>query len=77
MYLIAEGMVVVKFKTTNILNAVICLLSSYYVFNAEYPNGGNGQSKNVFLFLEHLLISAQGKSLPMGVENFLSNFNLV
>ena len=35
--LLAEGMVVAKLKNLNILNAVICLLSAYYVFNAEYP----------------------------------------
>ena len=72
--LVAEGMVVAKLKNLNILNAVICLLSAYYVFNAEYPKGITGHSKNVFLFLEHLFIPGTGKKklLPMSVENFIS-----
>jgi hypothetical protein len=50
--LVAEGMVVTKLKTASIVNAVICLLATYYVVNAEYPKGVTGHSKNVFLFLE-------------------------
>ncbi len=73
--LVAEGMVVAKLKAVNILNAVICLLSAYYAFNAEYPKGVTGHSKNVFLFLEHLLIPCSGKkkSLPLSVEHFISS----
>ncbi len=72
--IVAEGMVVAKLKAINILNAVICLLSAYYAFNAEYPKGVTGHSKNVFLFLEHLLIpcSEKKKSLPLSVEHFIS-----
>ena len=67
-------MTVIKFKQCTILNAVICLLSSFYVFNAEYPKAGNGQSKNIYLFLDQLLISKEGKpNLPIGLENFLSH----
>ena len=32
--LAAEGIVVMKFKNSEILNAVICLLAAYYGFNA-------------------------------------------
>ena len=73
--LVAEGMVVAKLKAVNILNAVICLLAAYYAFNAEYPKGVTGHSKNVFLFLEHLLIPCSGKkkSLPLSVEHFISS----
>ena len=50
-------MVVVKFKETDILNAVMSLLAAYFVFNAHYPNRQNcRQSKNIYLLLEHLLI---------------------
>lgn len=69
--LIAEGMVVIKFKQNTIL--LVCLLSAFFVFNAEYPKAGNGQTKNIYLFLDQLLISKEGKpNLPIGVENFLS-----
>ena len=71
--LIAEGMAVIKFKQCTILNAVLCLLSAFFVFNAEYPKAGNGQTKNIYLFLDQMLISKEGKlNLPIGVENFLS-----
>ena len=71
--LIAEGMAVIKFKQNAILNAVVCLLSAFFVFNAEYPKAGNGQTKNIYLFLDQLLIAKKGKpNLPIGVENFLS-----
>ena len=76
MMLVAEGMVVTKFRKINILNAVICLLSSYYTFNAEYPKGITGHSKNVFLFLEHLLLPFSGKKrlqMPISVDNFLAS----
>ena len=56
--LAAEGMVVIKFKNSEILNAVLCLLAAYYAFNAQYPKGQScGQTKNVYLFLEHILIN--------------------
>lgn len=54
--LIAEGMVVVKFKSAKILNALIYLLASYYIFNAEYPKGPTGHSKNLYIFLEFILL---------------------
>jgi hypothetical protein len=74
--LVAEGMVVAKLKTASILNPVICLLAAYYVFNAECPKGATGHSKNVFLFLEHLLLPSGGKkrlTLPLAVEYFISS----
>ena len=73
--LIAEGMVVTKFKTNNIVNAVICLLSSYYAFNAEYPKGTTGHSKNIFMFLEHLLLPSGGKKrlMPISVDHFITS----
>ena len=61
----------IKFKSYSIVNAVICLLGSYYVFNAEYPKGPTGHSKNIYMFLEHILLSRSGQTLPMGVENFI------
>ena len=71
--LIAEGMEVIKFKQCTILNTVLCLLSAFFVFNAEYPKAGNGQTKNIYLFPDQLLISKEGKpNLPIRVENFLS-----
>ena len=69
--LAAEGMVVCKFGPVNaILNAVVTLLASYYVFNASYPSGLN---KNVFTFLEHVLeLNTTQSSMPIAVDNFLS-----
>ena len=70
--LIAEGMVVAKFRRMNILNAVISLLAAYYTFNAQYPRGKTGHSKNIFVFLDHLLISEQRTAVPVSVEHFLA-----
>ena len=54
--LAAEGMVVCRFKKINILNAVVTVIASYYLFNADDPKGLGGHSKNANLFLEHILI---------------------
>lgn len=54
--LIAEGMAICKFRQLSILNAVIVLLSSYYAFNAVYPKGFTGHSKNIFLCLDYTLL---------------------
>ena len=70
--LIAEGMVVVKFKTSTIVSAVTCLIAAYYVFNAEYPKGETGHSKNIYMFLEHILLGRNNQTLPICVENFLA-----
>ena len=71
--LIAEGMVVTKFRKITILNAVISLMASYYAFNAQYPRGTTGHSKNVFVFLEHMLIAQQKTvAVPVSVEHFLT-----
>lgn len=70
--LVAEGMVVAKFKKIGILNAVISLLAAYYTFNAQYPRGTTGHSKNVFVFLDHILISERKTAVPVNVEHFLA-----
>ncbi len=70
--LVAEGMVVANVKAVNILNAVICLLANYYAFNAEYPKGVTGHSKNVFLFLRHVMIPCSGKKKFN--ETYLMNY---
>ena len=70
--LVAEGMVVAKFKKITILNSVICLMASYYAFNAQYPRGTTGHRKNVFVFLEHMLIAQQKTAVPVNVEHFLT-----
>ena len=70
--LAAEGMVVCRFqKKINILSAVNTLIASYYTFNADYPKGQGGHSKNVYLFLEYILIPESRRSshaLPLSVE---------
>ncbi|XP_046864307.1 uncharacterized protein LOC124458307 isoform X2 [Xenia sp. Carnegie-2017] len=74
--LVAEGMIVAKLKTENIVNAIIILLSSFYTFNAEYPKGVNGHGKNVFILLEHLLLNSNGNckaQLPTFVDHFISS----
>ena len=70
--LVAEGMVVVKFRSINMVNALICLLAAYYVFNAEYPKGHTGHNKNIYILLEHLLLGKSSPTYPIYVENFLS-----
>jgi hypothetical protein len=70
--LIAEGMVICKFRQLTILNAVIVLISSYYTFNAVYPKGITGHSRNIFLFLEYILLGECTAPLPIGVEHFIS-----
>ena len=61
---------VCQFKKINILNAVVTLIASYYLFNADYPKGLGGHSKNVYLFLEYILIPElrSNRSLPISVE---------
>ena len=78
--LAAEGMILCKFKKVNILTAVITLMASFYALNAAYPKGPCGQSKNVFLLLEYILISQIGNSqatmkLPFAVETVVSQLN--
>ena len=78
--LAAEGMILCKFKKVNILTAVITLLASFYVLNAAYPKGPGGQSKNVFLFLESILLphirnSQATTKLPIAVETVVSQLN--
>ena len=58
----------VVFKKINILSAVVTLLASYYVFNADYPKGHGGHSKNVYLFLEYILLQRSRHALPINVE---------
>ena len=61
-------MVVKRFKNTNILNTIklFFILSAFYAFDAEYPKETTGHSKNVFLFLKHILICKHGRSLTNG-----------
>ena len=48
--LAAEGMVICKFRQANILNTVVTLLGSYYVFNMEFAKSAGGVEKALFLF---------------------------
>ena len=76
--LAAEGMVVCRFKKLNILNAVVTLMASYYTFNADYPKGLGGQSKNIFLFLEYILspeMRSNVAQLPISVETVVVELN--
>lgn len=71
--LAAEGMVICQFRPANILNAVVTLLGSYYVFNMEFPKGASGVEKALFLFLEHIFIGQCSANLPLKVENLVSD----
>lgn len=76
--LAAEGMVVCRFKKISILSAVVTLLASYYTFNPDCPNGLDGNSKNVYLFLEYILIPElrrSNHSLPISVEPVVCKLN--
>ena len=77
--LAAEGMVVCRFKKINILNPVVTLITSYYLFSADYPKGLGGHSKNVYLFLEYILIPElrSNRSLPTNVETVVGKMNKV
>lgn len=75
--LAGEGMVVCKFKKFDIVNAVLSLIGCYFLFNADYPKGPGGQSKNTYLFLEKILLSNFTKqnrpaNLPIGVQTVVS-----
>ena len=66
-----------RFKKINILNAVVTLIASYYLFNADHPKGLGGHSKNVYLFLEYILIPElrSNRSLPINVETVVGKLN--
>ena len=71
--LASEGMVVCRFRPPSILSAVASLLGSFYCFNMEFPKGNGGSEKNIFLFLEHILLGQASATLPLSVENVLSD----
>jgi hypothetical protein len=66
-------MLICQFKPPSILNAVVTLLGSYYVFNMEFPKGPSGVEKALFLFLEHIFIGQCSANLPIKVQNLLSD----
>ena len=77
LYLASEAMVVRRFNPPSILNAVATLLGSFYSFNMEFPKGSGGLEKNVFLFSEHMLLGQTSATLPLSVENVLSDLQKV
>ena len=64
---------VCKFRPPSILSAVATLLGSFYCFNMEFPKGIGGCEKNVFLFLEYMLLGQASATIPLSVENVLSD----
>ena len=64
---------VCKFRPPSILAAVASLLGSFYSFNMEFPKGIGGSEKNVFLFLEYMLLGQTSATLPLSVEHVLSD----
>ena len=52
LYVAAEGSIVLALTNTNLINGLVSLIASYYVFNIQYPNKG----KNIFAFLEAVLL---------------------
>ena len=71
--LASERMVVCKFRPTSILSVVATLLGSFYCFNMEFPKGVGRSEKNIFLFLEHMLLGQTSATLPLSVEHVLSD----
>ena len=63
---------VCKFWPPSILSAVATLLGSFYFLNMEFPKGIVG-AKNIFLFLEHMLLGQTSATLPLSVEHVLSD----
>ena len=48
------------------------LPAAFYAFDAEYPQKITGHSKNIFLFLKHILICKHGRSLTNGSRKLLN-----
>ena len=70
-------MVVFRFNPPNILNAVATLLGSFDCFNMEFLKGSGGLEKKLLLVLEHMLFGYTSASLPLSVENVLSDLQKV
>ena len=70
--LASEGMVVCRFRPPSILIAVATLLGSFYSFNMQFPKGSGGSEKNIFLFIEHILLAQNSATLPLSVEHVLT-----
>ena len=77
LYLTSEAIVVCRFNPPSTLCAVATLLGSFYSFNTEFPKGSGGLGKNVFLFSEHRLLGQTSATLPLSVENVLSDLQKV
>ena len=43
----------------------------------EFPKGSGGLEKNEFPFLEHMLLGQTSATLPLSVENVLSDLQKV
>ena len=68
---------VCKFWPPSILSAVATLLGSFYCFIMEFPKGIGESKKNIFLFLEHMLLGQTSATLPLSVEHVLSDLMMV
>ena len=67
-YIVAEGGIICQLPQKSILDAVLGLLGSFYVFNVSY-----NQSKAVLTFLEQALLEiVQGQTL-VTVSSFLND----
>jgi hypothetical protein len=53
LYVVAEGCILLVLNNTNLINGLVSLLATYYVFNIKYPNKG----KNIYSFLEATLLN--------------------
>lgn len=71
--LASEGMVVCRFGPPSILLVVATLLGSFYSFNMQFPKGSGGSEKNIFLFIEHILLGQNSATLPLFVEHVLTD----
>jgi hypothetical protein len=52
LYLAAEGEMITKIPNTNLIDGLVVLIASYYVFNVSYPTRG----RNFFAFVEATLL---------------------
>ena len=72
--LASEGMVVCRFRPPSILLAVATLLGRrFYSFNMQFPKGSGESEKNIFLFIEHILLGQNSATLPLSVEHVLTD----
>ncbi|CAB3989757.1 Hypothetical predicted protein [Paramuricea clavata] len=66
MYVVAEGAILVDIKSRKIVDALVALLATYYMYNVEQKVG-----KNVFCFLDMVLMGIVPPKCPAYVKTLI------